>query len=156
MRESGQESGALSVLANTEVSASTSSAAASGACAPTGGDIEAEIVVICCGVWSPRLARMAGRAIPLTPAVHQMIDIGPVPRFAVTNGDIEFPIVRDMDTNMYERQHGHRPRDRLVRAPRDPVRARRDPLDRRGRALADRAPVHAGGLRRRSWSRRSS
>jgi glycine cleavage system aminomethyltransferase T len=49
---------------------------------------------------------MAGAHIPLTPAVHQMIDVGPVPRFAGAKGDIEFPIVRDMDTNMYERQAG--------------------------------------------------
>jgi glycine cleavage system aminomethyltransferase T len=35
-----------------------------------------------------------------------MIDIGPVPRFADAKGMIEFPIVRDMDTNMYERQEG--------------------------------------------------
>ena len=53
-----------------------------GASAPTRGDVEAEYVVIACGVWSPRLARMAGASIPLTPAIHQMIDIGPVPRFA--------------------------------------------------------------------------
>ena len=33
-----------------------------------GGDIEAEVVVIACGVWSPRIARMAGASIPLTPA----------------------------------------------------------------------------------------
>ncbi len=72
----------------------------------TRGDVEAEIVVIACGVWSPRLARMAGASIPLTPAVHQMIDIGPVPRFAGAKSAIEFPIVRDMDTNMYERQDG--------------------------------------------------
>ncbi len=38
--------------------------------------------------------------------VHQMIDIGPVPRFANTTGMIEYPIVRDVDTNMYERQEG--------------------------------------------------
>src|SRR2546428_2564324 len=49
---------------------------------------------------------MAGTRIPLTPAVHQMIDVGPVPRFAGARGDIEVPIVRDMDTNMYERQAG--------------------------------------------------
>ena len=72
----------------------------------TRGDIEAETVVIACGVWSPRLARMAGASIPLTPAVHQMIDIGPVPHFAGAKSAIEFPIVRDMDTNMYERQDG--------------------------------------------------
>ncbi|HKW58558.1 MAG TPA: FAD-dependent oxidoreductase [Candidatus Dormibacteraeota bacterium] len=70
------------------------------------GDIEAEVVAITCGVWSPRLARMAGTRIPLTPAVHQMIDIGPVPRFRGAKSDIEHPIVRDMDTNMYERQAG--------------------------------------------------
>ena len=72
----------------------------------TRGDIETEVVVICCGVWSPRIARMAGASIPLTPAVHQMIDIGPVPRFAGAKSAIEHPIVRDMDTNMYERQDG--------------------------------------------------
>ena len=72
----------------------------------TRGDVETEVVVIACGVWSPRLARMAGACIPLTPAVHQMIDIGPVPHFAGAKSAIEFPIVRDMDTNMYERQDG--------------------------------------------------
>ena len=35
-----------------------------------------------------------------------MIDIGPVPRFAGAKSAIEYPIVRDMDTNMYERQDG--------------------------------------------------
>ena len=49
---------------------------------------------------------MAGASIPLTPAVHQMIDIGPTHWFADTKEAIEFPIVRDMDTNMYERQDG--------------------------------------------------
>ena len=54
----------------------------------------------------PAIARMAGASIPLTPAVHQMIDIGPVPRFASSTRHIEYPIVRDMDTFMYERQDG--------------------------------------------------
>jgi glycine cleavage system aminomethyltransferase T len=72
----------------------------------TRGDVEAEKVVIASGAWSPRLARMAGATIPLTPMVHQMIDIGPAPRFANSKGMIEYPIVRDMDTNMYERQEG--------------------------------------------------
>ncbi len=70
------------------------------------GTIATGTVVIACGVWSPRIARMAGASIPLTPAVHQMISVGPVPAFADTVGEITFPIVRDMDTNMYERQHG--------------------------------------------------
>ena len=70
------------------------------------GDIEADRVVIACGCWSPRIARMAGAQIPLTPAVHQMIDIGPAPRFAEPKTLVDYPIVRDMDTNMYERQDG--------------------------------------------------
>jgi heterotetrameric sarcosine oxidase gamma subunit len=49
---------------------------------------------------------MAGARIPLTPIVHQMISVGPIPLFADTAGEIEYPIVRDVDTNMYERQHG--------------------------------------------------
>jgi glycine cleavage system aminomethyltransferase T/glycine/D-amino acid oxidase-like deaminating enzyme len=72
----------------------------------TGGDIAADTVVIACGVWSPKLARMAGAHIPLTPAVHQMISVGPVPVLAEQEGEISFPIIRDMDTFCYERQHG--------------------------------------------------
>ncbi len=105
MREGAQASGALSVSANTEVLAIDVEHGRVRRVRTTRGDIEAERVVIATGVWSPRLARMAGASIPLTPAVHQMIDIGPVPRFATSVG-VEFPIVRDMDTNMYERQEG--------------------------------------------------
>jgi glycine cleavage system aminomethyltransferase T/glycine/D-amino acid oxidase-like deaminating enzyme len=106
MRERGQESGALSVFAGTEVLGIDVEHGQVRRVRTSRGDVEAETVVIACGVWSPRLARMAGASIPLTPAVHQMIDIGPAPRFKDAKGDIEFPIVRDMDTNMYERQHG--------------------------------------------------
>jgi glycine cleavage system aminomethyltransferase T/glycine/D-amino acid oxidase-like deaminating enzyme len=70
------------------------------------GDIEAETVVIACGVWSPRIGDMAGIAIPLTPAVHQMISVGPCAQLAEQEGEISFPIIRDMDTFCYERQHG--------------------------------------------------
>src|SRR5213082_2034582 len=35
-----------------------------------------------------------------------MIDVGPVPRFLSSKTAVDFPIVRDMDTNMYERQDG--------------------------------------------------
>ena len=68
------------------------------------GRIEAEHVVVACGVWSPRIARMAGATIPLTPAVHQMIDVGPIPILQETGNEIGYPIVRDMDVFMYERQ----------------------------------------------------
>jgi glycine cleavage system aminomethyltransferase T/glycine/D-amino acid oxidase-like deaminating enzyme len=106
MREQAQASGALTVAANTEVVGIEVEHGRVRCVRTTAGDVEAETVIITGGVWSPRLARMAGTTIPLTPAVHQMIDIGPVPRFRGAKGDIEHPIVRDMDTNMYERQAG--------------------------------------------------
>jgi len=106
MREKGVESGAVHVAANTEVTGIDVKAGRVNCVRTTAGDIEVENVVVCCGVWSPRIGLMAGAHIPLTPAVHQMIDVGPVPRFAGARSDIEHPIVRDMDTNMYERQAG--------------------------------------------------
>jgi glycine cleavage system aminomethyltransferase T/glycine/D-amino acid oxidase-like deaminating enzyme len=106
MRERASETGALTVAANIELTGIDVEHGRVRRVRTTAGDVEAEVVVIVCGVWSPRIARMAGASIPLTPAVHQMIDIGPVPRFAGAKGMIEFPIVRDMDTNMYERQDG--------------------------------------------------
>ena len=106
MREQGIAAGALHVAPKTEVTGIDVERGQVRRVRTTGGDIEAETVVVTCGVWSPRVARMAGARIPLIPAVHQMIDIGPVPRFRGAKSDIEHPIVRDMDTNMYERQAG--------------------------------------------------
>jgi glycine cleavage system aminomethyltransferase T/glycine/D-amino acid oxidase-like deaminating enzyme len=106
MREQAQETGAAKAFANTEVLGIDVENGRVKRVRTDRGDVEAEYVVIACGVWSPRIARMAGAAIPLTPAVHQMIDVGPVPRFADARTAIDFPIVRDMDTNMYERQDG--------------------------------------------------
>ncbi|MEK7292233.1 MAG: FAD-dependent oxidoreductase, partial [Actinomycetota bacterium] len=70
----------------------------------TKGRIEAEYVVVACGVWSPRIAAMAGATIPLTPAVHQMVDVGPIDVLQESNTEVAFPIIRDMDTFCYERQ----------------------------------------------------
>jgi glycine cleavage system aminomethyltransferase T/glycine/D-amino acid oxidase-like deaminating enzyme len=107
MREEAQRLGALTVLAGTEVlGIEKTPAGRVGAVRTTKGDIATPVCVICCGVWSPRIARMAGARIPLTPIVHQMISVGPVPLFADTAGEIAYPIIRDVDTNMYERQHG--------------------------------------------------
>ena len=106
MREKAIEMGALKSFANIEVLGMDVEDGRIRRVRTDHGDIEAEYVVIATGCWSPRLAKMAGASIPLTPAVHQMKDIGPVPFFADSRGDIEWPIIRDMDTNMYERQHG--------------------------------------------------
>ena len=106
MRERGIDSGGLQVFAGTDVSGMDVEGGRIRRVHTSRGPIEADVVVIACGVWSPLLAKMAGAHIPLTPAVHQMIDVGPVPRFEASSSAIEFPIVRDMDVFMYERQDG--------------------------------------------------
>jgi glycine cleavage system aminomethyltransferase T/glycine/D-amino acid oxidase-like deaminating enzyme len=106
MREEAEGLGAITISAKTEVLGIDVAGGRVRGVRTDAGDIRTEVVAVCCGVWSPRIALMAGTSIPLTPAVHQMIDVGPVPLFEKTVGEIEYPIVRDMDTNMYERQHG--------------------------------------------------
>ena len=106
MRERAQQTGALTCVPTVEVTGMEVSQGHIRRVFTTQGDVDVDTVVVACGVWSPKLARMAGAAIPLTPTVHQMISVGPVPQFAETVGEITFPIVRDMDTGCYERQHG--------------------------------------------------
>jgi glycine cleavage system aminomethyltransferase T/glycine/D-amino acid oxidase-like deaminating enzyme len=111
MREAAMELGALTTVPNCEVTGLDTEEGADGRerivrVRTDRGDIETSTVVIACGVWSPKIGDMAGVSIPLTPAVHQMISVGPCPQLAETDGEISFPIVRDMDTYCYERQHG--------------------------------------------------
>src|SRR5699024_4429374 len=106
MREQAQALGALTVSANTEVTAIDTERGRVSRVHTDRGEIETDTVVVACGVWSPRVAAMAGGRIPLTPAVHQMIDVGPIPELAACGQEISFPIVRDMDALMYERQSG--------------------------------------------------
>ena len=106
MRESAEAKGALTVSPNTEVTGIDVEDGQITAVHTTRGEIKTNRILIACGVWSPRIAAMAGAAIPLTPAVHQMISVGPVPQLAERPGEISYPIVRDMDTFCYERQHG--------------------------------------------------
>ena len=109
MRGRAQAMGVLTVLDDTEVTGLEVSRPPFGrprirAVVTARGAIAVEQVVIACGVWSPRLAAMAGATIPLTPAVHQMVDLGPIDLLRRTGNEISYPIVRDMDTFMYERQ----------------------------------------------------
>ena len=103
-REKAQALGALETFASTEILNLEVDRGRIKTVVTDRGRINADYVVIACGVWSPRVARMAGATIPLTPAVHQMIDVGPIPILQESGKELAFPIVRDMDTYMYERQ----------------------------------------------------
>jgi glycine/D-amino acid oxidase-like deaminating enzyme len=108
MRNEAVDKGALQVFANTEVLDIETEDGPGGptvkAVVTNKGRIECEYVAIACGVWSPRIAKMAGANIPLTPAVHQMADVGPIDILQQSGKEVAYPIVRDMDTFCYERQ----------------------------------------------------
>jgi glycine cleavage system aminomethyltransferase T/glycine/D-amino acid oxidase-like deaminating enzyme len=106
MREQAQAAGALTVVSGVEVLDIATAAERVAGVVTSRGEIGCENVVICCGVWSTRVAALAGARLALTPAVHQMISVGPIGLFAGTTGEISYPIVRDVDEGMYERQHG--------------------------------------------------
>ena len=108
MRERALSRGALTILDNTEVMGFEVDPRPFGrprlqAVLTARGRIEVQHAVIACGVWSPRIAELAGASIPLTPAVHQMADFGPIDLLRATGNEIGYPIVRDMDAFMYER-----------------------------------------------------
>lgn len=65
------------------------------------GDIEAEAVVLCGGMWTAQIAAAAGVSVPLHPVEHHYVLSGPV------GEDIEgLPVVRDPDGSIYFRGRG--------------------------------------------------
>ncbi|KMS67612.1 sarcosine dehydrogenase [Streptomyces viridochromogenes] len=82
------------------------------------GEIAADIVVCCAGIWGPKIARMAGMNLPLTPLAHQLAWTGPVPALAGQTEEAVRPILRHQDADLYYRDrfdgigigyYGHRP-----------------------------------------------
>ena len=67
----------------------------------TAGDIDAETVVLCGGMWTAQLAASAGVSIPLHPVEHHYVLSNPV------GSDIDaLPLVRDPDGSIYFRGKG--------------------------------------------------
>ncbi|MFD9389450.1 FAD-dependent oxidoreductase [Streptomyces sp. NPDC060000] len=82
------------------------------------GELPADIVVCCAGIWGPRIARMVGMNLPLTPLAHQLAWTGPVPALAGQTEEAVRPILRHQDADLYYRDrfdaigigyYGHRP-----------------------------------------------
>ncbi|GAA4558951.1 GcvT family protein [Planotetraspora kaengkrachanensis] len=81
------------------------------------GEIPADIVVCCAGIWGPKVARMAGMTLPLTPLAHQLAWTGPVKGLDAAQEAVR-PILRHQDADLYYRErfdrlgvgyYGHRP-----------------------------------------------
>jgi heterotetrameric sarcosine oxidase gamma subunit len=106
LRQHALDAGALTVSPYTAVTGIDTDAGHITGVHTDRGTLATEAVVVACGVWSPVVARMAGGRIPLVPVVHQLIDVGPIPEFEATGTGVAYPMIRDMDTLMYERQDG--------------------------------------------------
>jgi glycine cleavage system aminomethyltransferase T/glycine/D-amino acid oxidase-like deaminating enzyme len=106
LRSRATSTGALVTFPNTEVTGIDAADGHVTAVRTTRGDVATDCIALCCGVWSPRLARMAGTSIPMVPGVLQQVSIGPIAAFAELEGEIRFPIVRDQDSKLFFRQHG--------------------------------------------------
>jgi glycine cleavage system aminomethyltransferase T/glycine/D-amino acid oxidase-like deaminating enzyme len=72
------------------------------------GELEAEVVVCCAGIWGPLIGRMAGVPVPLVPFQHQYVRTGPLAALAGETEEVVHPILRDQDSAMYFRQHADR------------------------------------------------
>jgi glycine cleavage system T protein len=70
------------------------------------GCIETSKVLVCAGIWGPRIGRMVGEVIPLTPVQHQYVKTAPIPALAGITEEVTLPMVRHQDHAMYFRQHG--------------------------------------------------
>src|SRR5256885_12950530 len=84
MRKRAQEMGALTVSAGTEGTGIDVQDGRIAGVRTDKGDIRTGTVVVACGLWSPRVARMARASISPTPAVHHMVDVRAGPVFEPT------------------------------------------------------------------------
>jgi glycine cleavage system aminomethyltransferase T/glycine/D-amino acid oxidase-like deaminating enzyme len=84
----------------------------------TEGELRADVVVCCAGIWGPRIARMVGMTLPLTPVAHQLAWTGRVPALTGQDQEAVRPILRHQDADLYYRErhdtlgigyYGHRP-----------------------------------------------
>jgi glycine cleavage system aminomethyltransferase T/glycine/D-amino acid oxidase-like deaminating enzyme len=82
------------------------------------GELATDIVVCCAGIWGPRVARMVGMTLPLTPLAHQLAWTGRVGPLAGQQDEILRPILRHQEADLYYRErfdtlgvgyYGHRP-----------------------------------------------
>jgi glycine cleavage system aminomethyltransferase T/glycine/D-amino acid oxidase-like deaminating enzyme len=86
------------------------------------GEIPADIVVSCAGIWGPRIGAMVGMATPLQPLAHLYAKTGRIEALARIAASPELenerPILRHQDRDLYFREHvdrmgigayGHRP-----------------------------------------------
>ncbi|HEU0241078.1 MAG TPA: FAD-dependent oxidoreductase [Micromonosporaceae bacterium] len=82
------------------------------------GDIPADIVVCCAGIWGPLIANKVGMSLPLTPLAHQLAWTSTISGLAGYTDEAHLPILRHQGRDLYYRQrydtlgigyYGHHP-----------------------------------------------
>jgi glycine cleavage system aminomethyltransferase T/glycine/D-amino acid oxidase-like deaminating enzyme len=68
------------------------------------GRIATDRVLLCAGIWGPKVGKLAGVPVPLTPCEHQLVWTKPVPEFAGETREIAQPVIRAQDKDLYFRQ----------------------------------------------------
>ncbi|TWP35487.1 GcvT family protein [Leekyejoonella antrihumi] len=68
------------------------------------GEIAADIVVCCAGIWGPKVAALVGLDLPLTPLGHQLAWTAPVPALAGRTAEATLPILRHQGHDLYFRE----------------------------------------------------
>jgi glycine cleavage system aminomethyltransferase T/glycine/D-amino acid oxidase-like deaminating enzyme len=75
------------------------------------GDVPADVVVCCAGIWGPVIGALVDLAIPLVPMAHQYARTTPLPALSGRGDDPDTataPILRHQGADLYFREHGPR------------------------------------------------
>jgi glycine cleavage system aminomethyltransferase T/glycine/D-amino acid oxidase-like deaminating enzyme len=67
------------------------------------GTIATDRVLVCAGIWGPKIGRIAGIPVPLMPVEHQFVWTEPMPEFANSEREAMWPVVRHQDRDLYFR-----------------------------------------------------
>jgi len=68
------------------------------------GELRADVVVCCAGIWGQKVAAMAGMTLPLTPVAHQLAWTAAVPALEGHREEATRPILRHQDADLYYRE----------------------------------------------------
>lgn len=68
------------------------------------GRVRTPRLLLCAGIWGPRIGKLAGVPIPLTPVQHLYARTAPLPELAGETREVVHPILRHQDRSMYFRQ----------------------------------------------------
>jgi glycine cleavage system aminomethyltransferase T/glycine/D-amino acid oxidase-like deaminating enzyme len=72
----------------------------------TEGPIATSTLLVCAGIWGPELQALVGRPIPMQPMQHLFAWTNPLPELAGPASEVEHPILRHQDRDVYYRQRG--------------------------------------------------